>query len=580
MINRIAHATRKLVILRERGRSSRCRRVAASGSRRPGLRNGAAQIAVFAFVALLLLSSGGPQASLAQSDAALSPMWWNDRVFYEIFIRSFRDSDGDGVGDLQGIINRLDYLNDGDPATAKDLGVTGIWLMPPAEAHSYHGYDVTDYYAVERDYGTIDDMKRLIEAAHERGIAVIVDMVVNHSSSRHPWFVASRLGEEAYADWYIWADEDPGYVGPWGAVAWHPAGGRYYYGVFWDGMPDLNYLNPAVTREMYDIATFWLREIGVDGFRLDAVKHIIEVGERQENTPESRQWLSDYEAQLESVKPNSFTVGEIFNGPSFIVSRYVEEGAFDIGFDFKLSEEMISAAQSGSNRNIGRAYRNAMRDYPWNQFATFLTNHDQDRLINRLLHDVGRNKVAASLLLTGPGVPFLYYGEEIGMAGSKPDERIRSPMQWENSASAGFSAGEDLWQPLQDAQNLSYANVADQTDDPDSLLSHYRRLIHLRNANSALRLGDLTAVDSSQRGVYAFLRHDDEQILLVVINLDDEPATGFSLSLDETDLSLGKANLIYGSGAISPPRINSQGGFDEYQPLRQLAPQSMIIIAF
>lgn len=518
--------------------------------------------------------------SLAQSDAALPPMWWNDRVFYEIFIRSFRDSDGDGIGDLQGIIERLDYLNDGDPETTNDLGITGIWLMPPAEAHSYHGYDVTDYYAVERDYGTIDDMKRLIAEARARGIAVIVDMVVNHSSSRHPWFVASRLGDDAYDDWYIWADEDPGYVGPWGAVAWHPAADRYYYGVFWDGMPDFNYLNPAVTEEMYEIATFWLREIGVDGFRLDAVKHIIEIGERQENTPETRQWLADYEAHLESVKPNGFTVGEIFNGPSFIVSRYIAERAFDIGFDFKLSDEMISAAQSGSNRNIARAHRNAMRDYPHNQFATFLTNHDQDRLINRLLQDVDRNKVAASLLLTGPGLPFLYYGEEIAMAGSKPDERIRSPMQWDSSESAGFSDGDNLWQPLQDAQNLSTANVAVQSNDPDSLLSHYRRLIHLRNGHSALRSGDMTAVDSSQRGVYAFLRHDDEETLLVVINLDDEAATDFSLTLDETDLSLGNASLVYGSGVIVAPRIYSGGGFDGYQPVQTLAPQSIIIIAF
>ena len=172
-------------------------------------------------------------------------------------------------------------------------------------------------------------------------------------------------------------------------------------------MPDFNYLNPDITQEMYDVATFWLQDIGVDGFRLDAIKHIIEVGERQENTSESRQRLRDYEAHLESVKPNSLTVGEVFNGPSFIVSRYVDEGAIDIGFDFKLSDEMISAAQSGSRRNISRAHRNAMRDYPLNQFVSFLTNHDQDRLMNRLLHDSGRNKVAASLLLTGPGVPFL-----------------------------------------------------------------------------------------------------------------------------------------------------------------------------
>ena len=302
-------------------------------------------------------------------------------------MRSFRDSDGDDIGDLQGVVDRLDYLNDGNAATTDDLGLTGIWLMPPAEAHSYHGYDVTNYYAVEQDYETIEGMKRLINAAHERGIAVIVDMVVNHSSSRHPWIVASRLGEQPYSDWYIWSDESPGYVGLWGAVAWHPAGGRYYYDVFWGGMPDFNYLNPDITQEMYDIATFWLQDIGVDGFRLDAIKHIIEVGERQENTSESRQWLSDYEAHLESVKPNSLTVGEVFNGPSFIVSRYVDEGAIDIGFDFKLSDEMISAAQSGSKRNISRAHRNAMRDYPRNQFASFLTNHDQDRLMNRLLHD-------------------------------------------------------------------------------------------------------------------------------------------------------------------------------------------------
>ena len=293
-------------------------------------------------VVLVLLSS---PMIISASDEPLSPNWWNERVFYEIFIRSFKDSDGDGIGDIQGIIDKLDYLNDGDPTTTDDLGITGIWLMPPAEAYSYHGYDVTDYYNVEPDYGTIEDMQRLIDEAHARGIAVIIDMVVNHTSSRNPWFIQSRLGEEPYADWYIWADEDPGYAGPWGATAWHPAGDRYYYGVFWDGMPDLNYRNPEVTQEMYNVATFWLDEIGVDGFRLDAIKHIIENGELQENTPESRQWLADYEAHLESVKPNSFTVGEIFNGPSFIVARYVEDDSIDIGFDFKIADETIGAAR-------------------------------------------------------------------------------------------------------------------------------------------------------------------------------------------------------------------------------------------
>lgn len=518
--------------------------------------------------------------SLAQSEERLAANWWNDRVFYEIFIRSFQDSDGDGMGDIQGIIDRLDYLNDGNPMTADDLGITGIWLMPPAEAYSYHGYDVTDYYAVESDYGSMADMQRLIAEAHARGIAVIVDMVVNHSSSRHPWFMASRLGEEPYADWYIWEDENPGYPGPWGAPAWHKAGGRYYYGVFWDGMPDFNYLNPDVTQEMYDVATFWLRDMGVDGFRLDAIKHIIEIGEMQENRPESRQWLSGYEAHLESVSPNSFTVGEIYGGPSFVVARYVQEDAIDVGFDFKLAQEMIAAAQRGTNSQIARAHRNAMRDYPLNQFATFLTNHDQNRLANQLLNDRGRNKVAASLLLTGPGVPFLYYGEEIGMSGTKPDERIRTPMQWENAAFAGFTDGDSIWQPLQAAENVAAANVADQTHDPDSLLSHYRRLIHLRNTNSALRQGGLQAVESSERGIYAFLRYDRQQTLLVVINLDDEAAHDFTLTLEASELDLSAAALIAGEGELAAPEINARGGFDAYAPAPVLAPHSLLLIGF
>lgn len=532
-------------------------------------------------IAIAVLAGGkSPSESLRIAQGGLPPYWWNDRVFYEVFIRSFQDSDGDGIGDIQGLIDRLDYLNDGDPLTNDDLGVTGIWLMPPAEAHSYHGYDVTDYYAVEPDFGGLADIRRLVAEAHRRGIAVIVDMVLNHSSSRHPWFLSSRLGEGPYDEWYIWRDEDPGYRGPWGAPAWHRADNRYYYGVFWDGMPDLNYDNAAVTRQMYEIGTFWLDEIGVDGFRLDAIKHIIEVGERQENTPESRAWLSAYEAHLEAVKPNSFTVGEIFNGPSFIVARYVDERAIDVGFDFKLADEMISAAQRGSNRDIARAHRNAQRDYPAQQFATFLTNHDQDRLANRLRFDVGANKAAASLLLTGPGVPFLYYGEEIGMAGSKPDERLRTPMHWDDSRLAGFTSADRAWQPLHEAGNIALANVAAQTGDGDSLLSHYRRLIHLRNDNSALRRGALTAVDSSERGIYAFFRHDAAQTLLVITNLADEQIAGFTLSLDASELELAAPTLILGEGVLTAPRLTASGGFADYAPVPALEARGSLVIRF
>lgn len=538
---------------------------------------------LFAAIAILMaLLAGGasPSESLRLAQGGLPELWWNDRVFYEIFLRSFQDSDSDGIGDIQGLIDRLDYLNDGDARTDDDLGITGIWLMPPAAAHSYHGYDVTDYYAVEPDYGTLEDMRRLIAEARQRGIAVIVDMALNHTSSRHPWFIKSRLGDAAFADWYIWADEDPGYAGPWGEVAWHGAGGRYYYGVFWDGMPDLNLMNPAVQAEMQKIATFWLDDIGVDGFRLDAIKHLIEVGESQENRPESRHWLTVYEAHLESIKRNSFTVGEVFGGPSFVVARYVDEASIDVGFDFRLADEMISAAQRGVNRDIARAHRNAMRDYPLNQFAAFLTNHDQDRLANRLLNDIGRNKAAASLLLTGPGVPFLYYGEEIGMTGSKPDERIRTPMHWENSQFAGFTAGAGVWEELQSEGNIAAANVADQLEDPASLLSHYRRLIQLRNSNSALRRGALTALDSSTPSVYAFLRHDADQTLLIVINLADALTRAFNLTLEESELTLSTPSPLFGADAVTLPLLNEAGGFDAYAPVAALDAHSLLVIEF
>ena len=209
--------------------------------------------------------------------------WWDDAVFYEIFVRSFYDSDGDGIGDLRGIIEKLDYLNDGNPNTTNDLGVTGLWLMPIFPSPSYHGYDVTDYRDINPDYGTMADFRALVEAAHARGIKVIIDFVGNHTSDQHPWFQSSAANT-AKRDWYLWNTFKPDYRGPWGQEVWHERNNNYYYGIFWGGMPDLNYNTPAVTNEIKDIVRYWYNDIGVDGFRIDAVKHWIE-GKPARNTP-------------------------------------------------------------------------------------------------------------------------------------------------------------------------------------------------------------------------------------------------------------------------------------------------------
>src|SRR5574341_1386720 len=271
--------------------------------------------------------------SVTASATAITPSsWWNDRIFYEVFVRSFYDSDGDGIGDLQGLISRLDYLNDGDPSTTSDLGVTGLWLMPVMESPSYHGYDASDYYQIEQDYGSNEDFQQFVDEAHRRGMVVIIDMMLNHTSNLHSWFLDSQTPGSEHEDWYIWRTDDPGYLGPWGEQVWHPLGDRYYYGIFWSGMPDLNYENPEVTAAMQDVARFWLEDMGVDGFRLDAVRHLIEDGQTQANTAQTHEWLEGFFAYVKSVNPDDLLVGEVWD--SQVAIRPYIGGQLEIEFEF------------------------------------------------------------------------------------------------------------------------------------------------------------------------------------------------------------------------------------------------------
>lgn len=515
-----------------------------------------------------------PPEPVATGTAGLP--WWNDRLFYEVFVRSFYDSDGDGIGDLQGLISKLDYLNDGDPTTDSDLGVTGIWLMPVAESPSYHGYDVVDYTTIERDYGTNEDFKQLVDEAHKRGIAVIVDLVMNHTSIQHPWFLDARTPGSEHDAWYIWRTEKPDYRGPWNQQVWYQAGGRYYYSLFCQCMADLNYENPAVTEAMYDVIRFWLEEMDVDGFRLDAVKHLIEEGKKQENTAATHAWLEGFYRFVRWTDPDALTVGEAFGVPPHELVKYIGDEV-DIAFEFTLAQAMIDSANNGTQGPVSLAQATALRIYPQGQYAAFLTNHDQNRVITQLGDDVEAAKAAASLLLTNPGVPFIYYGEEIGMRGQKPDPSIRTPMQWDGTErTGGFTAGRP-WQPL--APGYRERHVAAQSGDPDSLLSHYRTLIRLRQDHPALRAGDLLPVKSDARPVYSFVRHSPEETLLVVVNLGQDPVRDYRLTLEEGPLTGSPgATLLLGQGQLAAPEPNTAGGFDAYVPLPTLAPRSSTVI--
>ena len=443
-------------------------------------------------------------------------------MFYEVFVRSFADSNGDGIGDIDGLISRLDALNDGDPATTTDLGVTGLWLMPVMPSPSYHGYDITDYRAINPDYGTLADFQALVEAAHTRGIAVVIDFPINHTSSLNPWFVASEKGDPSRADWYVWSSTAPA------APGWHKAGDRWYYGTFGANMPDLNLQSPAVTAEVTDIARYWLGEVGVDGLRLDAAKMLIETDRVTENTDATHGWLRTFTAAVHATRPDALVLGEVWD-LSQVSAGYVPAD-LDMTFEFGLAQATLDSLRAGTAARLANALIEVAGLEQSAGFGSFLTNHDQDRVASQLDGDLASLKLAAGLLLTGPGTPFIYYGEEIGLTGSKPDELIRTPMPWDGSDPAGGFTTGTPWEPLADGWQTT--NVAAARADPESLLARYRDLIRLRAAHPALQHGAILPVVSASDAVVATLRADATETLLVVANVSADPVSDYGLELE------------------------------------------------
>jgi glycosidase len=558
-------------------------------SRRPWLAAAAAVVVVMACGGTTPSSPAAPAGSAepGPSTAACQPpaaeataaAWWRDRVFYEVFVRSFADSDGDGIGDLRGLTAHLDDLNDGDPATTGDLGITGLWLMPIAESPSYHGYDIVDYEAVEQDYGTIEDLKALLDAAHDRGIAVILDFVINHTSREHAWFQDSRTPGSSHADWYLWANERPTVARSDGSRVWHPDGDRYYYGYFSEGMPDLDLSNPAVTAELDAIADRWL-DLGVDGFRIDAARHLFEDGKTLENVPATFDWLEGFKGRIKAAHPDALVLGEVWDASS-MSARYVREGALDLTFDFGLASAILTSIRGGAGGSVRASLREVADLYASGGLATFLTNHDQQRVMTEVAGEVGAAKLAATLLLTGGGTPFVYYGEEIGMTGAKPDERIRTPMRWDGTRSAAGFTTATPWEALSD--DPPGTDVATEREDSDSLWSTYRDLIALRNAEPALRAGTLVPVRTSDDGLIAYLRAAPDPAdgaVLIVANVADTAVPSFTVGLDEGPLcGIVQAEPLRGPALVSPPAIGASGGFDDYAPLAGgLGPRETLIV--
>ena len=442
-------------------------------------------------------------------------------VWYEIFVRSWYDTNGDGIGDLNGVTAKLDYL--------KSLGISGIWLMPINPSPSYHGYDVTDYYGINPQYGTLADFDRLVAAAHQRGIKIIMDLVINHSSDQHPWFKAARDPTSAYRHWYQWSDQhtELAAISATGSPAWHTLGKQHYLGIFVAEMPDLNFDNPDVRKEMIKIGQFWLKR-GVDGFRLDAAQHIYYDFESQRNDPKilakNLAWWSEFRDGVDTVDPHAYLVGEVTRDTEGELAPWFKP--LSAVFNFPLATQLIESARSGQAGKLTALLDGTTHAYhavtgKHGVDVPFLSNHDQERVMSQLHDNPQQMRIAAAMLLTLPGEPFIYYGEELGMRGRKPDPDLREPMRWYRQPQG---TDETRWKSFTAGDGEDITVQAEQAD-PRSLLARYRELISWRRHISALRDGALVTRNLGNPQLIAWELSDAHGDVLVVHNLSDRAQT-------------------------------------------------------
>ncbi|MBO4562243.1 MAG: hypothetical protein J5772_01370 [Clostridia bacterium] len=470
----------------------------------------------------------------------------HNRVFYEIFVGSFSDSDGDGTGDLRGIINRMDYLNDGDPASGKSLGVEGLWLTPIFESPTYHKYDVTDYYKVDPKFGTEEDLSELISICHERGVYVIIDLPINHTGRKNAWFVSFRDAhqkgdtENEYYDFYSWYDSDTG-TAPAGRKFSQIIGTNHWYECnFSDDMPELDFDNDMVRQAVVDVAKHYI-DLGIDGFRFDAAKYVY-YGDHKKSL-EFWQW---YLGELRAVKPDLYSVAEVWDGDGITDIYFPAVNCFD----FAISQSAGLIAETAKKGDVNK-FTKYVQDYQQRVGAMregavitpFISNHDMDRAAGFLTEASGTMQMAANLYILGPGTPFIYYGEEIGMRGSRgganTDANRRLAMLWGDEDQVSNPTGSTY-----SASNQIETTVADQIASETSLYTYYKKLIMARKANPEIALGEYKALNISGTKVGGFSAAYNGSTVIVIHN-----TTGSSQTIDLskiTDIAVSELRAVIG----------------------------------
>ncbi len=487
--------------------------------------------------------------------------WYETAVFYELYIRAYKDSNGDGRGDFRGAMEKLDHI--------QSLGVNCIWILPhyPSPLKD-DGYDISDYYGVHPDYGNLDDFRAFLDAAHQRGLKVVIDIVMNHTSDQHPWFQAARRDKNSpYRDYYVWSDTGIEYPDAriifldtepsnW---TYDELAGQYYWHRFYASQPDLNYDNPQIHAEMFRIMRFWL-DLGVDGFRADAVPYLYErEGTNCENLPETHQFLQKVRRMMDDEYPDRVLIAEANQWPEDVLPYFgaPDVPEFHMCFHFPIMPRLFMALKKGDKTPIVNILNRTPPLPPGAQWLTFLRNHDEltlemvteeerawmwqqyapdprmrlnlgirRRLAPLLENDKRQWFLLNALFLSLPGAPIIYYGDEIGMGDNLqlPDRYgCRTPMQWDAGKNAGFSTADETYLPV----NTDYpqVNVATQEANPDSYLNMLRFLIRARQSQAALRQGDLEWVETGDTAVLAYTRQWEGKWVLCLYNLSDEIRT-------------------------------------------------------
>ncbi len=497
--------------------------------------------------------------------------WYKDAVFYEVYLRAFCDGNGDGHGDFKGLTSKLDYL--------QELGIDCIWLMPMYTSPLLDsGYDIADYYTIDETYGTVDDFKEMLEAAHQRGIRVIVDLVMNHTSDQHAWFREARSSKDnPRRNYYVWSETDQKYAGVriifvdseksnW---EYDPLTGEYYFHRFFAHQPDLNFDNPEVQQAMLDVMKYWL-DMGIDGFRADAVPYLFErEGTSCENLPETHEYLKRVRKFMDDHYQGKILLAEANQWPEDVRAYFGDGDEFHMCFHFPVMPRIFMTLKKEDRTPIVDILSRTPPIPESCQWGTFLRCHDEltlemvteeerqymwdryacdprmrlnlgirRRLAPLLNNDQRKIELANSILLTLPGSPIIYYGDEIGMGDLYLDDRdgLRTPMQWSAEKNGGFStaAPSDLYLPIIEDEMFGYkrVNVQAQRDDPTSLLNAMKRLIHRRKRHRAFGRGTCQFLHPENRAVLAYVRQYKKERIVVVNNLS-AARQSVSLSLAE-----------------------------------------------